>query len=372
MTDSKGIYDNENDPVPMIYDRESITFALDENDFKDFMTKLLGKPEVIQGDVIGAFEIDFNSFQNINQQIENIVCETNDAWLIEFTAILFLDDNSSIRFNRISDFISYREVRAVTCIGFNFTWVYLVKFKSEQAPQKQEISIYSDYLNLTSSNKSSKFDKLDADNNIENVPRITYSIRSTIPNWGMLVAQRIKLVLESNCLVEIGFQNINLFIRHSLKHVGQISPLLIVTFLVGSIFWDSRKAPSQESLELEQIRNLFESMPEVLADSQKIDYLLSFARYEILKSSPTASIPQAILFLFYISLIFLLLASSISFLLKIPGWRFILFTEKSKREKKMKMKRYKQLELFSVSGILLTIFLSIFANYIFGFLTGSL
>ena len=193
MSGNNKIQDGSDDPLPLIYHNGSISFPLAKEEFVDLLANLLGKPEVIEGRITGAFEIDLNRFENINYQIDSYINSTNNAFQIEFTAQLFYDDNSSYTFNSVEKLRKYKEVRPLLCVNSVFTWGYLVEFKSDRPAEKQEITIST----ISSISWLGKYI----------IPEISYSIRSTVPNWGMIMAQRVGAILESTCLIEFPFRD---------------------------------------------------------------------------------------------------------------------------------------------------------------------
>jgi hypothetical protein len=245
MQHESEIEGNKNQSLPIIYNKNSITFALDDNDFKDFVVSLLGKPEVIEGYIKGPLEIDFKVFQVISQQIDLIVCETNDAWLIEFVAELYFDDETSRRSVGIENFLaSEKAIIPHSSIGFNFTWTYLLKFKSDKPPERQEISISSYSLDRKTGKKTGKRKRANSpytlflkslfEDEIKDTPIIDYSVRSTIQNWGIAVSQRIKVVLEVNCSIEVPFRKLRLKYANWLSLCGS---LMISGYAFSRIFF---------------------------------------------------------------------------------------------------------------------------------------
>ncbi len=208
--------DDQIQPIPLYYDRGSITFPFDEEAFKDFMVALLGKPETIEGYVEGAFEINFDDVKNINYQIDNRILSQHDACLLEFKAKLYFDDNSSISLNSIEELCNYEDPRQLVCTGFIFTWSYLVKFNKNKHPERQEISVFTNP-------EKEKHEII-----IVELPRISYSLRYTERSWGLDLSVLLKNVLLSILKTKgIFFET-----RKKLSHYDDVFKMLIVMLMM--------------------------------------------------------------------------------------------------------------------------------------------
>jgi hypothetical protein len=77
------------------------------DEFGDFVSGLLGKPQTIEKSIFGEFEVTrdavANTFHLVNQRID----QQNEAPLIQFTARIEYDDNSSVLLNSLQDFGNY-------------------------------------------------------------------------------------------------------------------------------------------------------------------------------------------------------------------------------------------------------------------------
>lgn len=111
------------------------------DDFKDFISGLLGKPQTIDRQIDGPFELDRDDVQNLHALIEQRVLSQNDGALMQFTARILYDDNSSVLLNSIDDFVSYNEVKPLISESLVLTWVFLLKFRGRSVPEKQTIDI---------------------------------------------------------------------------------------------------------------------------------------------------------------------------------------------------------------------------------------
>ncbi|MEM1242588.1 MAG: hypothetical protein AAGI45_22385 [Cyanobacteria bacterium P01_H01_bin.26] len=341
-------------PLPMIFAEDSITFGLNENSFKDFMVGLLGKPEQIEGYVEGSFEVNVSNLQDLYSKIDNRVIHQHDAILLEFKAELFFDDDSSITFNTIGNLISYQETRSIICNGFNFTWSYLVTFKKDRPPERQEISVFAN----TSYGKNRKRNKLLILSLVSNdgveIPKVNYSIRCTEKTWGADLTEIIKAALKANIVHGDFFLNF----RTSLIKAS-IPFFYLAWIAVNSNMWDKvREFQGKEFLNLDNI------LGNSVDNSAKLDRLVIIVREGLFPPSHYLILTMIISFV-VVGLSYLCFC----YLIRPSTYQFILFTDKSKSEKRKILNRDRIFTTLSIFGLLMNIVCGIVANYIFAFLT---
>lgn len=110
-------------------------------DFGEFVSNLLGKPQTIERQIYDAFEIRkeniISTYHLVNQRIH----QQNEAALIQFSVRIIYDDDSSVLLNSLEDFEHYLEISPITSVGATLSWSYLIKFKNKHTPEKQEIDL---------------------------------------------------------------------------------------------------------------------------------------------------------------------------------------------------------------------------------------
>ncbi|PSB17147.1 hypothetical protein C7B76_10330 [filamentous cyanobacterium CCP2] len=354
--------------VPLVYNQASISLPLDENAFKEFMVSLLGQPESIEGYVEGAFEIDIGSFEYLNNLIDDRIAKQNLSSLLEFRAKLFFNDGSSISFNGVQNFINYKELRPLICEGFIFTWSYLVKFHNRQASEKQEISISSVDDSKTRRNKSNRrnrslFSGFDLSSS-HKPPKISYSIRCTDKGWGIEITELVRRFLSSLTKASPSLGNAlrqKIVERFKLVEFSCLG-LAYVTFFI--LVFQVSEVPMQEC------RNLsgqgIQYIENNLSIDQKIDFLIQIVSACNARSLSFASFIIPMLSLAAGSL---LLPPLIYNLVKLPDYRFLLFTETSKKERDEFFHKMKDRKTFWIITVLMALIIGILGNYIFTWLT---
>jgi hypothetical protein len=119
----------------------SVVLPCTPDQFRDFIAGLLGRPQTIEGSIAGPFEATKQDAESLYHLIGQRVSSQNESTLVQFTARISYDDNSSILLNSLQEFMSYNEVKPLTSIALHLSWTYLIKFPTKAFPEKQVIQI---------------------------------------------------------------------------------------------------------------------------------------------------------------------------------------------------------------------------------------
>lgn len=109
--------------------------------FANFVSGLLGKAQTMSNSLEGPFEITKVEVVNVHHLLTQRVAQQNDGAMMQFTAKLVMNDNSSVLLNSIDDFNAYHEVKALACLSLHLSWTFLVKFNDKLHPEKQQIDL---------------------------------------------------------------------------------------------------------------------------------------------------------------------------------------------------------------------------------------
>lgn len=119
----------------------SIVLPCDTEQFGEFVSGLLGKPQTISKMIHGIFEIEHQDIINTFHLVDQRIHQQNDSSLVQFTVKILYDDDSSILLNSLPDFEHHHEIRPIASIGVILSWTYLITFKNKNVPEKQIIDI---------------------------------------------------------------------------------------------------------------------------------------------------------------------------------------------------------------------------------------
>lgn len=319
--------------------------------FGDFISGLLGKPQSISKAFRGSFEINQEHIQDLNLLLIQRISQQNKARLIQFTSKIIFNDNSSVLLNSIEEFISYREVRAVSSEQLHLSWSFLVEFQDKKTPEKQEIDIsfitsggpmpiIDDDIPVTFSLKKFR-------NGV-----IHFRIRHTARTWGAdieaLLTGHIKNILDQpNKLRELIWRN-----------SGKISLSVGVLYFLVSLFFSFWTASYI-------LQSLHSSISKIIGTNsninEKVDFILN-------------TISSGVWAQYYFSVIVFLIIS-IVIAIGLGIWvedsadtnkpSFVVLTEQSKKRKVKLLKKYQNSFVSFVCSIITAICTGFLANILF-------
>ncbi len=172
-----------------------------------------------------------------------------------------------------------------------------------------------------------------ADQILDKIPKISYSIRCTNQGWGIEIAELVR-----NCI--IGFVKTNDvplagFRRKAMEYPSlilfpSVVPSVLLLFVFSEKFLNT-KLKSCKSLSAQVVQFLGDNIPL----TKKVDFLVNFFNTCEVNVSEKMSISYIFfisLSVFFILIIGMLLPVFIFSLIQLPDYRFILFTEASKKE----------------------------------------
>lgn len=211
-----------------------VSLPFNENQFKDFIVGLLGKPQTITKRFRGSFEITKDNIISLFEILNQRVYQQNDAKLIQFRATIYYDDNSTVTLNGFEHLVHYNESLPIVSKAVHLTWQYLIKFRDKTTFEKQEI-------NLSFITEMDGRISLDDDMDVyahEN--QVYIRIQHTARTWGAdiegILSKHIKTIVKDNS------KFYNFFSYNPNRVQNAISGLLAIITLIFSIFYTLKKA----------------------------------------------------------------------------------------------------------------------------------
>ena len=119
----------------------SIALPCEPEDLKNFISGLLGKPQIIQKFFDFPFEVRKSDISDIFHLLDQRIHQQNKATLLQFTVKILYDDDSSVTINSIEEFMIYNEVRPLESREVTISWVYLIRFQQKDIPERQQIDL---------------------------------------------------------------------------------------------------------------------------------------------------------------------------------------------------------------------------------------
>lgn len=191
-------------------------------EFGEFVTKLIGKPQRLKGETDGVFTIRKNEVSNVYHLIDQRIKEQNEGSLAHFEIKVVYDNGTSISHKNIIDFESYYPTLPGRPEEIIIFFTYLIKFRNRDVPEKQEIEIAFS----TVPNRSDKRQKWYAGGLIE------WNINHTERTWASDMNGLLKNHAASCIESKSGFWK---WLRRYYEEVSH--NFGIIVFLLAAIFW---------------------------------------------------------------------------------------------------------------------------------------
>lgn len=156
----------------------------------NFISRLLGSPQVIERRIGGSFEITSDDIINLHQILSQRIFSQNRGTEIECNLKIEYLDGSSVELKGVDQFISYAEVRSIISTGVTMSIGYLLHFEGHGAPERQQIDI---------SMRTSEFGEFDIGVPLisSNRGRFFYRIQHTQRTWGFDIDNLLNHQLQS-------------------------------------------------------------------------------------------------------------------------------------------------------------------------------
>lgn len=347
---------NQNTTIDLIDEKQkdyTIALPCSTDDFGEFISSLLGKPQTISGMERGAFEISKGDIENSYHLVTQRIQQQNDAKLIQFTVRLVFDDNSSVLLNSLQDFNAYVEVRPIVVTQAHLSWSFIVKFPDRDHPEKQEI----DLSFLTKAQGALSVGEGDGTPMIPivriiNGGHIVFRIRHTARTWGADIEGLLRGHAQHLILPQTATRA---FVQ---KHSGKIALVVALLFFVGTIAACLLMANNIAESQLNTIKDLLSTSNAIDQKLNQILKLISegyWGRYFF-------SVSVFLIFSFIASIALAIWTESTADTTR-PS--HILLTKKSEQHKKEQDAHYSNKWWSFVGSIVTSIITGIAANIIF-------
>lgn len=119
----------------------SVRLPISRDDFVEFITNLLGRPQEIEQVYKGGFVLRREDVEHIHHLLIQRVGEQNHGSLVQFQAKFYYKKGRSVTIQSIEDFISFNEIKPLQTKRLMLTWVFLITFSGKTTPERQEVEI---------------------------------------------------------------------------------------------------------------------------------------------------------------------------------------------------------------------------------------
>jgi len=336
----------EENQDPKNFSKGYLTLPFEGDQFKDFISGLLGKPQSITKSIVGNFEIHMDDLQSLFNLVNQRITQQNMGRLIQFTAKIHFNDKSSVQLGSYEELLTYNEVKPIISNAVELSWDYLIQFSDKTHPEKQSIEVT--FSAHSRAYRSTYFSELG---------EINISIYHTARSWGsdieaMLTNQVVSLLKPEN--------KIKRFIRVNGSGIGLISGLLFFLITLIGAYQASTNFIATEINKVKSFTNL-----KAHSADEKLDFLTSYV------ASGTSSqhyfkVGIFILIMLVVSVIVGIWISANAEENREPS--FILLTRKSLENKNLILKMNEKQWAYFFGSLLISIITGIASNYIFNWL----
>jgi len=315
----------------MISTSGQVALPFNEDQFKDFIVSLLGKPQTITKNFRSSFEINIDNLASLFEIINQRIYQQNDSKLIQFRTTVYYNDNSTITLNGFEHLVNYNEKLPLVPIAVHLTWQYLVKFRDKATFEKQEISV--SFITET----DEPIPIFDNDLNRYHDDGISFRISHSARTWGAdieaLLTKHLKTILKKD-------SKILSFFRYNTQNVQHaVSAILFSITLIISM------------LNTLSIKN------KNLHVDESIYWIHHYGSYIFL-----------LLGIAVLSKLTLVILEEFEYY---GPPSFILLTSESKKNKIKRQSNYRKKWGRYIGTIILSIIISIVANYVYHYLSGN-
>jgi hypothetical protein len=209
--------------------------------FSQFISGLLGRPQELVGVRSGRFRIDREGALQLNALIVQRVFQQHGVHPLQFTARVAFDNGTSVLLNSIEDFTNFHEVRPVCSVGLTLTWSFLIHFQGAHTPEKQDIEV--------SFHGERRFIVTDS-TPILRTGGASYRIKHTARTWGADIEGLLANYLD-DLMAKEGV--VRTFVRENSGIIGIITAVVVLSTFVTGLVWTSSEVVESHSAALNKI-----------------------------------------------------------------------------------------------------------------------
>ena len=352
--------DKKSNQLIGIDEKGFVTLPFAQDDFKDFIIGLLGKPQTITKSFNGVFEINKNHIINIHNLIDQRINQQNDASLIRLNARVMFDDNSSILLRSLDELVSYNEIKPIVSTGAYLSWQYLIKFNDKNVPERQEIEIAI----ISTSQDAPTLDAPVMQFDWTKGGFVHLNIKHTARTWGA----DIESLLSNHFNKTVRpIPKLNEWFRKQRELVGKLASFLIVGIgFIGSMLYINKSSDNRKDLRETVINEFFEEGNINTIDrlSEEIEFVTRITNLGV-EAEPDFG------FMWHLAIILIafVIGSVVQgYIKKSDAYRypsFLILTEESEQHRKKQLSKHKLKWVSVIGSIILGVLSSLIASYLF-------
>jgi len=354
---SNDLPDKESAEAKLIgYTGGYVALPFDQEQFRDFVVSLLGRPQTIEKRIYGRFEVGLQDIQNFYYLIDQRLTQQNNALLVQFRAKIYFSDDSSIVLNSFDDLVAYNEVRPLLSVAIDLSWDYLIQFNDKKYPEKQGIDVRIWTAEAAYRRARRRQDEVVIVGSSESRSFFNLTIRHTARSWGMdieaLLTSHIQSLVIPNSIIKS-------FIKEHSGWIGAISGLSFFLGSVVGVFWATENFVQSRLERIDLSLGAEEDLSSKIAIVA--EYLVSgeSARHYLLVG----------IFLLGALIASIVVGGVIGAQVNSDEPSFLLLTQGAKRNQQKQLKRMSNHWRNLALSIVISLMTNVMASYIFVYLT---
>jgi hypothetical protein len=340
-----------------------ISLPYDEQQFKEFLLSLLGRPQTLEKRIHGEFNIEKNDVLNFYHLLDQRIHQQNKAQLILFNAKIYfrekpnkdsyMPDESSHLLTSFPELESYNETRPLISEAILLSWTYLIQFPGKNTPEKQEIDVFigtaGDFID------DSDLQRIAALRKIRNAT-FKLAVRCTARTWGIdvieLFTREAHILIKSEDKLK---KSIN-------KNSGWIGFVTSLSFWLISLIVANSYTSRLVSKDLTNFNELISQNPQT-------EKLIVFLTNYLIVNNNSPRILFIVSYLLFMTVISIVVGIFISSKGTINRKSFLLLTREALKERSKFIKSENRDWFIFWLSIPVSLILNIIASYLFLYLT---
>ncbi len=338
---------DEHSTQPNNFQKGYLALPYEEEDFKEFIVGLLGKPQTITKRLKGVFEIHLQDLQNFHELINQRIVQQNGGKLIQLKTKIYFNDESSVLLSTYGELLTYNEVKPIISEAVKMSWSYLIQFSDKKFPEKQEIEIT---IISTPDRRLIEDDDL-----LYYLPKSEFrlNIQHTARSWGSDIESLLSHQINSIVVPQSKWR---IFLnRNSYKVATFFGVLIVFSASIGIFFVVRTYVETQTNIVDTEIKRTGTDI------IQKMDFLLKYIASN--RRAKLDAITTIILTGFL--LISVAMGAWVQSLAKLEENSYVILTREAQKAKDRQEKRLKKKLILFLLSFCLSIITGVIANLIF-------
>ena len=329
-----------------------------EENFAEFISDILSTKQRIRTRVSGRYIITKDEVSNIYNVLMQRVSMQNKGSLVSFNINVSYDDTTSISLNSLEEFIQYAEVKPHSAVSMSLSWVFLINFPGRNVPGKESVTV--DFMKHGGDLFFLRTGFPFFPGRVEraNIFPFTISIEHSNRTWGVDIESLLQNHIKTLSIKSPGWQ---MFLDKVSGLIGAGLAVVLSFFLwmflnkVHVFYYDMKHSEITNAIrgvKSDDLKDISIKIIEIMNIGEFKVALLAFI-------------------LMYISSLYLsaLVGYYLSGWLKYSRKSFIAFSKSENLQAINSLNHEKKIIGFCFSAIFISLFISVFANYIFQYLT---